>query len=53
MLTKSQKRQRATRVKTGLCILVAALVFTPNLDGLDLGSWSFPLIATATAAPLD
>lgn len=53
MLTISQKRRRAARLKAGVCMVLAALVFTPKLEGLDLGSLPFPLVTTANAAPID
>ena len=50
MRTISQKRARAAKIKAGCCIILAALIFTPQLDGFDFETLPFPLISTAMAA---
>jgi hypothetical protein len=50
MLTVSQRRSRTAKIRAGCCILLAALILTPQLNGFDFETLPFPLITTASAA---
>lgn len=53
MLTRAQRRRRATLLKTGAAVALFVVVLTPKLDGLTLPDIGFPLITAAVAAPLN
>jgi hypothetical protein len=53
MLTRAQRRRRATLLKKGAAVALFVVVLTPKLDGLTLPDIGFPLITAAVAAPLN
>ncbi|SFV26575.1 hypothetical protein SAMN05216456_0047 [Devosia crocina] len=50
MLTRAQRKKRATMFKAGAFAALAAVVFLPKMDSFELPSLGFPLISTVNAA---